>query len=188
MVQLRITGFAGERIVRLASWKADIDFALGALEGLDLSEGTDPTRLYAMWSAALVAYGRVFKTDRRARLDDSFLSGTEHDDTHRRFLELRDRHIAHQVSEAEQSRAIAFLTALELEPKSVEGVGPFLVKLVGPHEEQVDADMALVRFVRDHVQVELDAAIRKAMTALQSLPVEELYQCAARGDAFRLDY
>lgn len=185
MVQLRITGDHGMVIESLASQLGDIQFVEQALAKIE--EATDEqSTLYAYWSAALVAYGRLFMTGRRERLDDAFIVTSDHSTTHQAWLELRNRHVAHRVSDAEQVRAVAFLTALELEPKSVEGVGHFAMKMVGRRSDDFARDKSLAAFVRQHLEGALENAIQQALAELQSKSVEDLYHKALRGEAYPL--
>lgn len=185
MVQLRITGDHGLVIESLASQLGDIQFVEQALAKIEEATEEQST-LYAYWSAALVAYGRVFMTDRRERLDDEFIATSDHSTTHQEWLELRNRHVSHRVSDAEQVRAIAFLTALELEPKSVEGVGHFAMKMIARRSEDLTLDKSLAAFVRRHIEGELERAIQHGLAELQTRPVDYLYRKALRGEDYPL--
>jgi hypothetical protein len=186
MVQLRITGDHGALIESLSSQVSDAQFVEQALAKIEEATEEQAT-LFAYWSDALVAYGRLFMTGRRERLDDSFVRSSEHAETHEIWMELRNRHVAHRVSDAEQVRALALLTALELEPKSVEGVGHFAMKMIGRGDDDLVRDKALASFVRQHLEGELQNATQRALEELQSRPVEELYRRALRGDSYALN-
>jgi hypothetical protein len=190
MVQLRVTGRLGSRIESLASQEMDAAFVVEAMTRRARDEDADPTTTYAYWSAALIAYGRIFASGRRDRLDDGFLRGTPHEEAHQRLLDHRNRHIAHRVlddAQGEQVRVVALLTALELEPKSVEGLGPATLKAIGRGGEVADADVAVARFVHAEVQRLLVDAITECMRLLDAVPIEQLYERARLRRAWPVD-
>jgi hypothetical protein len=191
MVQLRVTGKLGSLIESLGSQLSDAAFVVDALTRRAAQEDdADGTAAFAFWSAALVAYGRIFTTGRRDRLDDSFLQETPYEEAHRRLLDLRNRHIAHRVfadAQGEQVLVIALLTALELEPKSVVGLGPAVLTAIGRSGEPAEAEIAAARFVHDEIQRQLAEAVANCMESLDAVPIEELYQRALTRQPWPVD-
>ena len=72
---------------------------LGDFESIDRDEARDDHR--ARWNAALVAYSRAFMSGVGERLDAAIFEGNAAD-LHAFFMRLRNRHVAHSVSEFEQ--------------------------------------------------------------------------------------
>lgn len=144
--------------------KADLDFAIGVLERIlangparDLIvEDRDAERddFRARWNAALVAYARVFAHGMRTRLDPTIFD-PEARTLHQYFIRLRNRHVAHSVSDYER---IGVLVALEPgdEPRS-DGILDYVSTEQLPGATRTEGLQRLARFARQHVSTRLDA-------------------------------
>jgi hypothetical protein len=144
--------------------KADLDFTIAVLERIlangptrDLiAEDRDAERddLRARWNAALVAYVRVFAHGMRSRLESTIFD-SEALTLHQDFIRLRNRHVAHSVSDYER---IGVLVALEPgdEPRS-GGILDYVTTEQLPGATRIEGLQRLARFARQHVSTRLDA-------------------------------
>lgn len=96
----------------LAEWWAiahDLDHVIAAISKLlsmfDKAE-EDPTLQRALWTSALVAYIRCFKTGRRTTLDPEIYKALEGQpiEAHQYYKDTRDKHIAHPVNSFEETK------------------------------------------------------------------------------------
>jgi hypothetical protein len=104
--------YEGEHAQELAEWVSianDLQHVIEAckllIEMMD-SGNEDATLQRALWSSALVAYVRCFKTGRRMSLNPSIYSGLEGDllALHQTNVDTRDKHIAHPVNVFEETK------------------------------------------------------------------------------------
>jgi len=144
--------------------KADLDFAIGVLERIlaygpardHIVENRDAERddLRARWNAALVAYARVFAHGMRTRLDPTIFD-PEALTLHRYFIRLRNRHVAHSVSDYER---IGVLVALEPgDGPRFDGILDYVTTEQLPGATRTEGLLWLARFARQHVSTRLDA-------------------------------
>ena len=143
---------------------ADLDFAIGVLERIQtnrpardlIGEDRDSERddFRARWNAALVAYARVFAHGMRARLDPTIFDPDART-LHQYFMRLRNRHVAHSVSDYER---IGVLVALEPgdEPRS-DGILDYVTTEQLPGATRTEGLQRLARIARRHVSTRLDA-------------------------------
>jgi hypothetical protein len=112
------------RYIDLRLIKGDLDFAIGILERL-LGESNLPSDVVrlrdaerddfrARWNAALIAYARVFGGGVRWPLQADALFDRDVP-IHEFFTRIRNRHVAHSVSDFEMGRVFAGVTR-EVEP------------------------------------------------------------------------
>lgn len=115
----------------------------------------------ALWSSALVAYARCFKSGRRLRLPADALDVLElaERELHGALLDERDRHIAHQVDDLERV-LISVVGRSDGNSQTVEGVALLMAKQIGPPREKV----AQVRELAAKLKTEA-ARRREAATA-----------------------
>lgn len=107
-----VRGPAADRLKALVGIGMDLRFVIDACAKLSAGgDAPDPVTMRALWSAAIVAYARCFKSGRRQRMPDDILDKLTADEraAHERTLNERDQHVAHQVSELEQVRVALFL-------------------------------------------------------------------------------
>lgn len=88
--------------------------ATKTLVNLLLQTERDNTLVRSLWSSALVAYVRCFKTGKRICLDPEIYAGLPGDPigTHQYYKDTRDKHIAHPVNAFEEVRVGVLLDDL----------------------------------------------------------------------------
>jgi hypothetical protein len=139
--------------------KADLDFAIGVLERIlangpardHIVENLDAERddLRARWNAAL-----VFAHGMRTRLDPTIFD-PEALTHHRYFIRLRNRHVAHSVSDYER---IGVLVALEPgDGPRFDGILDYVTTEQLPSATRTEGLLWLARFARQRVSTRLDA-------------------------------
>ena len=138
----------------LASLRRDLETAKAFTEALiergwlDQTDSRHPDS--ALWIAAVTLYGRAFGAGVRhaARLSTDGLdeSGNE---AHQFLLDLRNKHIAHSVSELEQTRVHAYLTNSAFARRSVSRVGQAFVELQSDPSEGEALIALCVHFLKD---------------------------------------
>lgn len=174
-VELRDSEIA--RFVDLSMIAVDFELAIGLLtrqvEALQDARGTTISAalprpvvddLRSRWNAALVAYARPFMGGTRLRLDSS-LYGEQGETTQRRhehFMGIRNRHVAHSVSELEVARVAVALTRDD--PPTVETVVSFVAAGLYGNREQTLELLGLARTAHEAVQSELRREYDRLMT------------------------
>ena len=146
----------------------DLNFVIRALDRLSplIPDDSDDASVVAeaLWSAALIAYTRCFTSGRRTalRFDDLGLSRTMAD-LHHELDSIRDKHIAHPVSDLEQ---VSVLSARAPDSEV------HLLTLVDRHTagtpEQVVAFRRLVEAVLASVQPRMDRLAEVIMGELKT--------------------
>src|SRR5688572_13808408 len=104
MLMLEDISFAADLLGAKLSWPSEEDD-----EEHDKQTGEEHGHLdlpKAIWNAALVAYARVFAGGVRQPIDATtiFQAGSDELEAHEYFLALRNRHVAHSVSDYELVR------------------------------------------------------------------------------------
>lgn len=142
-----------------------------------------PIACPAFWEAAVIAYGRCFRSGRphlssrkgvaRTRLDD-WIRYLDADDVaaHERMMALRDQHVGHRVSNLEQVAVTLYLNP-DPDQRAVVGLGHLLMHHVVPEaqdvgrlEEMVDR---LAAGVDENIQVLREEIVQEAGTRLDEL-------------------
>lgn len=109
----------------------------------------------ALYTQALVSYVRCFTSGRRKGLDASIFDGhPKLAERHKEVKGIRDRHIAHPVSELERWDV---LVAAESETSGVVGLGVHNWFFVGGAQADIKAFLQLIAFVDKKVSVKLTA-------------------------------
>jgi hypothetical protein len=170
----------------LADWNSirrDLRFVIRAVE-LAIELGTEPLsspasddgiRRLSLWSAALVAYARCFRTGvRRVRLDEGMFLGLG-DQTgrairaHRYFLDQRDRFVAQSASRSEH-RGIG----LTLSDGKISAIGPYLSREVQQGKRNMRTLRALARTLLAEVISRVNVRQRDLLKEAKKLTPDEL--------------
>jgi hypothetical protein len=158
----------------------DLDFSISVLTRLldDWTSGDfitgirdlDSDDRRARWTAALVAYARTFLGRVGARLDPGMFQG-DAAQQHAFFIGLRNRHVAHSVSEFEH---VAVVIGLDRgEPVTVNGLVDSFSTEQSPGKDGVEGLLRLATFARDEVRTRLRAE-RKRLLEYARLTVGDL--------------
>src|SRR5215470_14064927 len=99
--------------------EAEIFFNRGSESTADKSELLD-----AFCTAAIVRYGRSFTSGVRVGVPPEVIQSLpqEQQESHRFFLNLRDKWVAHSVNAFEEDQVVLYLTPEERGPRRVAGV------------------------------------------------------------------
>jgi hypothetical protein len=157
--QAELTSDAAVRYGDLYAIAQDLTFVIGCCERmLDLlkqpEDQRDGVTSQALWTAALIAYERVFAGGVRERLTQDHVRAVPNEgaeDVSDHYRSLRDRHIAHSVNPHEMSKVCAFVSPLSAATRGVVGIGVLHVKLSGFAEKDVQTLCALAAELRKQV-------------------------------------
>jgi hypothetical protein len=159
------------RYVDLLMLKEDLDFSVALLEeplqAFTVEPGAGSEGHYdvqkARWNAALVAYARAFATGIRQPLEAGIFSSLEQRarDDHEYFIGLRDRHVAHSVTEFEHGTVLAGLTR-DLDARFAS-LGHSLTVEDNPGPGITSRLLRLAQFARQHVVRRRDAELERLM-------------------------
>ena len=149
---VELTAKEASRYQQLRILRGDLDFVIALVSRLldrwpsegAASEDRDLERdeHRAMWNAAIVAYARPFKTGIGERLDASIFNGKAAQ-MHEFFIGLRDRHVAHSVSEYEE---VGVVIALDRDDSgAVEGLLDFYRTEQSPGKRRAEELLNLAR-------------------------------------------
>lgn len=150
----------------LASLRRDLELAsayateFASIDRAELTGARDP-RL-ALWSAAVVQYGRAFNGGvRQTRLDASDLDDVLAE-AHQYFLDLRNKHVAHAVNDYEQTIVVAYLTDSSFAPRAITQTGQVHVELLACDE----GDPELLVRLADHFAKSVNRRLKVLHDAL----------------------
>ena len=160
--------------------RGDLDFTISVLTGL-LDEwdpggfetdtrdvGRDIHR--ARWNAALVAYARTFLSGVGQRLDPAIFD-VDAADLHAYFMRLRNRHVAHSVSEFEQTGVVIGLAGDD--PPTVVGLLDYLSTEQSPGKTRAEELLTLAQLARKALDERLEAERERLLAYARSI-VEDL--------------
>ena len=160
--------------------RGDLDFAIVVLTGLvDTRVGTESRSgdrdlarddHRARWNAALVAYARTFLSGVGERLTPDIFDANGAD-AHSYFIGLRNRHVAHSVSEYEEAGVL--ISLLRDHPATVEGLLDYLTTEQSPGHFKVRELLRLAHVAREHVERRLQTE-RKTLLEYARANVSDL--------------
>lgn len=132
--------------------RSAIDICRRLIEELRKEE-QDGVLIEALWTAALVKYARCFATGRRLGLNEQIFEHFEGDPigTHRYFIDMRNKHVAHSVNPFEEVRVGVVLSAPSAQPLKVEGVAVLSRKLISAEVDGVRNLMTLASTLHKRV-------------------------------------
>jgi hypothetical protein len=187
------------RIADLFAIKSDLEFGRDcaatyvarhfidgqARESIDQAE----TIIRALWSSALIAYRRVFTTgsghrDDAPRFDfrpllDTLLT-TAQQQAHHGFRNVANTHIAHQNSDRQQVKFLAWLYPPPF-PRGLNGVGPLLIHSNAPPLDEAETFIEICNILIAYAHKEVDTFLGDYLAAVgeQGQPaVDHLYALA----------
>lgn len=124
----------------------------------------------ARWNAALLAYARTFLSGVGARLDPALFEG-DAADLHAFFIRLRNRHVAHSVSDFDRVGVVIGLTRDD--PRKVDGLLDYLSAEQSPGKARAEELLKLAGLAREELRGRLVAERKRLMEDARSM-VEDL--------------
>lgn len=188
--QVRVHTRAAGQLADLISVQTDFEFVLECCEELQQRDSVEPGEdgcvdviVTALWHALAVGYRRSFTTGRsfgppgasRLRLPDEWIDELDGRELHTWLLALADKHIAHRVSDAEQSHIQVLLNPIE--PASVIGILPVNLRLVQPDRPPAEVAAFVGRLLRA-VDAEVERGTLIVREQVEQVDVAELYEIA----------
>lgn len=156
----------------------DLQFASEAAAALsDTQRVHDEIGDRALWTACVISYARAFSMrggTRYLRADDLFAQlPHEARKLHDFMMELRNKHVAHSVSEQEYSSIGWVVQPPELRNPKFEGVSQMHAVFVLPSDLSGVRDLLVA--VTAEVQRSAQAALQAVVDEARNLPLEEIY-------------
>jgi len=139
-------------------------------------DSQDHIAVESLWTSALIRYARCFASGKRYGLEESVFNGLRGDPigTHRIFINIRNKHIAHSVNPLEQTHV-----GLVLEPpergKKVIGVTALAFRQIAGDMHLVPQLAALANVLADKVAILAKEFEEKVLKIGRELPIEDLY-------------
>jgi len=135
-----------------------------------------PSRIDALWIAAVTVYGRAFGTGQRhaGRVDTASFDA-ESVRAHSYFIDLRNKYIAHSVNGFETTTVFADLTDPTQEPAGVALVGELHTSLSRLSRERAETLKRLCDHHVLHLTARIDRLHRQTANELAELGQEAAY-------------
>lgn len=146
---------------------------------LDLlrTDSEDHILLEALWTSALVRYARCFAEGKRYGLDESVFSGLNGDPvgTHRLYINIRNKHIAHSVNPLEQMEVGLILEPKERQDKKIIGVATLSMRQITADVDGVRQLGMLAKVIFGKVCELGKQYEQKVLEIGRTLPLDDLY-------------
>ena len=116
----------------------------------------DDLVLEALWTSAVVKYGRCFATGKRFRLDsDVFVNAPDGaPKAHKFFRDMRDKHVAHSVNPFEEACVGLVFSGRDAQPQNAVAVSFVSRKLVHQDAAGIKPLLSLASFVHKVVEAQ----------------------------------
>lgn len=143
-------------------------------------QSKDHILVEAMWTSALVRYARCFANGKRFGLEESAFSGLKGDPiaTHRYFMGMRNRHIAHSVNPFEQMQVGLVLAPEDEAERKVVGVSTLAMRHITSDREGVRQLGMLAKVLLTKVTEQAKQLEHEVLTIGRVLPLDDLYSRA----------
>lgn len=130
-----------------------------------------------MWTAALIRYARCFATGKRYGLTTSILDGLQGEPhvVHKKYIDLRDKHIAHSVNPFEQMGVGLVLSPQNSRERKIIGVVTLSMKLICEDIEGVHQLGMLVKVLLDKVCEVAKQYEKMTQEKGSTIPIDDLY-------------
>lgn len=164
----------------LASFRRDLEMARQfaiAWKAFDLDpeDGSRPVET-AFWVAAVTMYGRAFATGvRTAKVPLEGLTD-EQLASHRFFIDLRNKYVAHAVNAYEGSIAFAYITDSAFAHPDVTRVGQVHIEATALNSEECDEFLALCELFISSLQSRIEALNYEIRGELLQMGPAAVYQ------------
>ena len=133
----------------------------------------DPLIKESMWTTAVIKYSRCFKSGKRFGLKKDVFSGLlgEPYKTHKFFMDMRDKHIAHSVNPYEQVNVGLFV---DEKKKKIIGVGCLHGRLIISSKDGVTQLGMLAKHIIIKLKERFEEIGKELEVFNSSIPVEEI--------------
>ncbi|MBS0337951.1 MAG: hypothetical protein JSS40_14290 [Proteobacteria bacterium] len=145
-------------------------------------DSKDHILVEALWTSALIRYARCFAEGKRYGLKESVFDGLNGDPvgTHKIFIDIRSKHIAHSVNPLEQTHVGLVLEQPE-RAKKVIGVAALAFRQIAGDIRLVPQLGALANVLAEKMAMLAKKYEEKVLEIGAELPIEELYARANAG-------
>jgi len=139
-------------------------------------DSKDHIAVEALWTSALIRYARCFADGKRYGLEESVFNGLTGDPigTHRVFIDIRNKHIAHSVNPLEQTHVGLVLERPE-RGKRVIGVAALAFRQIAGDIRLLPQLGALANILAERVATLAKEFEEKVLKIGRNLPIEDLY-------------
>ncbi|MBF3518082.1 hypothetical protein [Burkholderia pseudomallei] len=173
---IKIAGPKAERAADLALHKHDLEFAAHCLERLAFTPHEDPLLQRVLWSSAIVHFIKCFAGGGvRSALDANAIYADNHLalESYRYFLELRNKHIIHDVNAYADCTPSAVLNRQDAEHTIAKIT--FLSRYAVTLEQDSFSNLTLLtKDATQAVEKEFDTLCDEITSELQKIPYSEL--------------
>ena len=172
-----------QKLADLGAILQDLKFTMATclkLENRINEQSDDSLLIESLWTAALIRYARCFATGKRYGLDETIFEGLEGEPikTHKFYIDLRSKHIAHSVNPFEQMEVGLMLSPKTQKNKEIIGVATLSMRQITLNEQGVHQLGLLSKALVEKV-AELGKRYEgKVLEKGKKIPIEELYSRA----------
>lgn len=155
MIAMHVMNFQNKtknELETLLSIQADLNRAKGSLDALLQNYAPPSEAMAALYTQFLVSYVRAFASGRRKGLRDEIFTDDELLAIHKELKGVRDRHIAHPVSDHEQCVVLAAVP--DLSRSGLVGLGVRYLFFVADAPEKLNKYRRPLDFALSHVNAE----------------------------------
>lgn len=126
--------------------------------------------------AAVVRYGRTFNSGVRKGIPQEWLSCLEGDlaENHVYFKALRDKYVAHSVSQLEDNQVFVLLSPQFSEQQEPSHVTVDRGRLLGISKEDIQRLKTLAGVLRKRVATEIDTESKRLLEIARGMPIEQI--------------
>lgn len=127
--------------------------------------------------AAVVRYGRMFNSGVRKGIPQEWLSCLEGDlaENHVYFKALRDKYVAHSVSQLEDNQVFVLLSPQFSEQQEPSHVTVDRGRLLGISKEDIQRLKTLAGVLRKRVATEIDTESKRLLEIARGMPIEQIH-------------
>ncbi|WP_412464447.1 hypothetical protein [Flavobacterium mekongense] len=151
------------------------------------SENSEPNYPYdknalisrSMWNSMLIAYARCFATGVRYGLSpkifDTHEQAVEIKKSHKYFIDMRSKDIAHSINSKETSETVALLSDIKEKEKKVETIVCYGMRYIGGKSEvEVLCNLTVIanKYIENEVAKYQEIVLKKA----REIDIEKLYK------------
>ena len=145
-------------------------------EGNPLTWWDDFQALGDLMFAAVVRYGRTFNSGVRQGIPQEWLGSSEKNlaESHLYFKALRDKYIAHSVSQLEDNQVFVILTPQFSEQQEPSHVTVDRGRLLGISKKDIQLLKTLANTLRKKLATEIDIESNRLLEIARGMPIEQI--------------
>jgi hypothetical protein len=143
-------------------------------------EPKDNILIESLWISSLIRYARCFATGKRFQISEDVFSALQGEPVkvHQTYIDLRNKHIAHSVTLAEQFTIGLLLSPKDSKEKKIEGIAVLMAKLICTDVDDVWQIGSLADVVQKKMMEICKIYENKALEVGKSLSIDKLYSSA----------